>query len=89
MQSFNTGSLRLLYSCFGCKWITKLQKRIVRILSISKYNAQTEPIFKILSLLKINDILKLWELKFHYKYKNNLLPRYLQNVLFKVILLLS
>ncbi len=35
------------------------------------------------SLLKVNDILKLQELKFHYKYENNLLPYYLQNVLFK------
>ncbi len=40
-------------------------------------------IFKILSLQKINDILKLQELKFHYKYENNLLPYYLQNVSFK------
>ncbi len=59
---------------YRCKRITKLQKRIVRILNISKYNAHTEPIFKILSLLKVNDILKLQELKFHYKYENNLLP---------------
>ncbi len=48
-----------------CVRITKLKKRIVRTLSISKYKAHTEPIFKILSLLKVNDILKLQELKFH------------------------
>ncbi len=41
---------------YRCEQITKLQKCIVRILSISKYNANTEPIFKILSLLKVNDI---------------------------------
>ncbi len=68
---------------YRCERITKWQKRIIRILSISKYNAHTEPIFKILRLLKVNDILKLQELKFHYKYDNNLLPYYLQNVLFK------
>ncbi len=31
----------------------------------------------------MNDILKLQELIFHYKYENNLLPYYLQNLLFK------
>ncbi len=54
--------------------ITKLQKRIVRVLSLSMYNAHTEPIFKTLKLLNVNDILKLQELKFYYKYENNVLP---------------
>ncbi len=39
---------------YRCEGITKLQKRIVRILSISKHNSHTEPIFQILKLLKIN-----------------------------------
>ncbi len=56
---------------------------LARILNISKYNAHTELIFKTLRLLKVNDILKLQELKFHYKYENNLLWYYLQNLLFK------
>ncbi len=68
---------------YRCERITKLQKRIVRILNISKYNAHTEPICKALRLLKVNDIIKLQDLKFHYKYENNLLPYYLQNLLFK------
>ncbi len=38
---------------------------------------------KLSILLKVNDILKLQELKFHYKYENNFLPYYLQNVLFE------
>ncbi len=33
-----------------------------------------DPPFKILKLLKVNDIFKLQELKFYYKYKNNKLP---------------
>ncbi len=33
---------------------------------------------KKMKLLKINDILKLQQLKFYYKYKNNKLPHYLQ-----------
>ncbi len=45
---------------YRCERIGKLQKHFVWILlSISKYNAHTQPIFKILSLLKVNDILKL------------------------------
>ncbi len=50
---------------------------------MSKYSAHTEPIFKTLRFLKVNDIFKLQELKFHYKYENNLLPYNLQNLLFK------
>jgi len=68
---------------YQCDRILKLQKRIVRILNISKYNAHTEPIFKTLKLLKVTDILKLQELKFYYKYENNKLPYYLQNLPFK------
>ncbi len=37
---------------------------------------------KILKLLKVNDIFKLQELKFYYKYKNNKLPLYLQSLPF-------
>ncbi len=35
-----------------------------------------------MKLLKISDILKLQELKFYYKYKNNNLPHYLQTLPF-------
>ncbi len=31
-------------------------------------------------MLKVTDILRLQELKFYYKYKNNKLPHYLQNL---------
>ncbi len=58
------------------------QKRIVRILSISKYNAHTDPLFKTNKLLKVQDIFKLQELKFYFKFKNNKLPYYLQNLPF-------
>ncbi len=40
----------------------------------------TEPIFKTLKLLKVNEILKLQEYKFYFKFKNNKLPHYLQNL---------
>ncbi len=47
---------------------------------LEKYNAHTEPLFKKLSLLMIEHILHLQELKFYYKYRNNLLAHYIQNV---------
>jgi hypothetical protein len=65
---------------YQCERVIKLQKKSIRILSLSKYNAHTEPLFKELKLLKVNDILRLQELKFTYKYKNNKLPYYLQNL---------
>ena len=82
-------SLVLSYLNFGilswgykCDRIVKLQKKAVRIISLSKYNAHTEPIFKNLRLLKVNDILKQQELKFYYKFKHGLLPKYLLDLPF-------
>lgn len=48
----------------------------------SKYNAHTEPLFKKLKVLKVNDILQLQELKFYYKFVRVKLPVYLQNLPF-------
>ncbi len=49
---------------YECERIIKLQKKAIRTISLSKYNAHTEPIFKTLKLLKVKDILTLQELKF-------------------------
>ena len=43
----------------------KLQKKAIRLISLAKYNAHTEPLFKTLSLLKINDIFTSSQLKFY------------------------
>ena len=76
-------SLILPYLNFGilswgykCERIIKLQKKAVRIISLSKYNAHTEPIFKMLQLLKVTDILRQQELKLYYKFKQGNLPIY-------------
>ncbi len=63
---------------YQCAWITKLQKKVIRIISLAINNAHTELIFKELKLLKVEDILRLQELKFYYKFKNNKLPHYLK-----------
>ena len=67
---------------YKCDRINKLQKKAIRIVSLSKYNAHTEPIFKRLHLLKVADILKIQELKFYYRFMHNTLPRYLQRIAF-------
>ena len=56
--------------------IWKLQKWAVRSITLSKYNAHTDPLFIKLKLLKIEDIYSLCTLKLYHKYKNNLLPNF-------------
>ena len=56
--------------------LTKLQKKAIRIINHSNYNAHTDPIFKSRHLLKLEDIYKLQALKFYYKFVNNRLPVY-------------
>ena len=60
--------------------LDKLQKRAVRIISNSKYNSHTDPIFKKLNLLKLKDLFELNVLKLFYKYKNNILPFYVSHM---------
>ena len=61
---------------FTCQRLIKLQKKVVRIISCSKYNAHTEPILKALDIISLDDMLNLNALKFYYKYINNILPPY-------------
>ena len=56
--------------------IEKLQKRFVRIISSSKYNAHSEPLFKVLDILKIEHLFSQSCLKFVYKFKKSQLPKY-------------
>ena len=56
--------------------LDKIQNRIIRIITHSKYNAQTKPLFKALDLLTISDLFNLNCLKFVYKFKNKKLPFY-------------
>ena len=60
--------------------IFKLQKRAVRAITSSKYNAHTNPLFQKLKLLKVEDIKNIFYLKFHYKYTKNELPTYFDNM---------
>ena len=66
---------------FNTGRVSTLQKRAIRIITRSKYNSHTEPIFKQLGLLKLEDIFHLSLLKFYYKLQKNTLPHYLQNMI--------
>ena len=59
--------------------VTKLQKKSIRVITCSRYNEHTEPLFKTLKLLKIEDLFILSALKFYYKHCHRLLPYYLQS----------
>ena len=54
----------------------KLQKRAIRTISNSKYNAHTDPLFKFYKILKVTDLCALQELKFAFKLENRTLPVY-------------
>ena len=62
------------YSCYR---LFKLQKRDIRIVTLSKYNAHTDPLIKSNKLLKIEDILEIQCLKLYYRYRKVILPKYL------------
>ncbi len=61
------------------KQIQLIQKRAVRILTGSKYNSHTEPLFKQTNLLKVNYTCKLNEIKLYYKLVNKQQPQYVNS----------
>ena len=67
---------RILVWGYECHRIEKIQKRIIRKITVSKYNAHTEALFKALDLLKLKDMLNLSTLKFYYRYLHDNLPAY-------------
>ena len=59
--------------------LLKIQKKVVRIITLSGYSSHSEPLFKQLNMLKIADQLRLQELQFYFKYIHKNLPAYLQD----------
>ena len=55
----------------------KRQKRTMIILTPSKYNDHTYPLFKLNKLLEIEDIFEMQCMKFYYKYRKVIMPQYL------------
>ena len=68
--------------CWGYehKRIFILQKKAIRLISGSRYNAHTDPLFKNLNILKVKDIFVIQSLKFYYNYVNDKLPEYFKNI---------
>ena len=66
----------ILVWSFKCNRLVKLQKRLVRTITCSKYNAHTDPLFKSTKILKVANILDLNALKFYYKHLHGKLPSY-------------
>ena len=58
---FNYGILAWGFQCHN---LFTLQKKAIRHVTLSRYNAHTDPLFKSLNILKISDIFKLYQLKF-------------------------
>ena len=58
------------------KKVFKLQKRAIRNVTNAAYNAHTEPLFRRLGILKLQDLRSLFELKFYHNHCNNKLPEY-------------
>ena len=61
--------------------IFKHQKRALRAVTSSRYNAHTGPLFINMKLLKVKDIHKLNQLKFLYKSFHRELPEYFNTML--------
>ena len=57
--------------------VTLLQKRAMRVITCSLFYAHTDPLFKKLNLLKVQDFLEVNVLKKYYKYKKGELPLYM------------
>ena len=56
--------------------VSKVQKKSIRLITGSEYLAHSEPLFKELELLKIEDLYKLKIFKFYYNLSCGLLPSY-------------
>ena len=59
---------------FKCNRIFTLQKKAIRIITKSKFNSHTEPLFRELSLLKVEHIFQMQCLKFYYNVINERTP---------------
>ena len=63
----------------NCNRLKILQKRAIRHISLSKCYSHTNPLFKSLNLLSLDDLFTHSCLKFLFKSSNNLLPSYFHN----------
>lgn len=67
--------------CYGVIIWKQQQKKAIRIITRNEYLSHSEPLFKSLGLLKLQDILSLKLFKFYYKLNYGELPEYFDNYL--------
>ena len=74
--------LQFEIKCWGFEWkmIFRLQKRALRIMPNSKYNAHTDPSFRDLETLKVKKIFDVQCLKLWHKFVNNELPHFAKSM---------
>ena len=68
----------------NCHRLEKLQKKCIRSISRSKYNAHTDPLFKTFGILKVYDLFVLASMKFYHKFCNLLLPNFFNDWTFSI-----
>ena len=73
LSSLNYG---ILVWGYNTDRLYKLQKRAVIVISKSKFNAHTDPLFQNLQILKTEDLHKINVLTFYYKLINKNIPQY-------------
>ena len=62
------------------KRVVTLQKRAIRIISKSKFDARTGPLFKELKMLKLDSIIRFHICKLMFLYRRGLLPESFDNM---------
>ena len=60
-----------------------LQKKCLRAITSSKLFAHTDPLFKAIIILKIEDIFTINKIKLYFKYIKGILPFYFQSLMFQ------
>ena len=79
MQQSSTSTSHIWDTSMGKQYtsvLNKLQKKAIRIISNVGYRDHTEPQFKNLNILKLENIYKTTLLKFYFNYCHKLLPSY-------------
>ena len=56
-----------------------LQKKVIRIINFSNYNAHTSPLFKYLNILKLLDVVNYLTCNFLFKFNSKMLPSVFDN----------
>ena len=85
VQIIDTSNYILLLWGPHCERLFLLQKRIMRVITNSKYIAHTDPIFKTLNLLKLPDLYRLQLYRQYYKIKKKTVPTYFRHILTEVV----